>query len=375
MKINSLADYNTWQQAILKDRPLDGKKVLICCETGCRAAGSLQVAEQLEKLIKENKIPVGVERVVKKTGCQGMCEKGPIVWIMPESIFYCSVKEQDVQEIFEKTILKGEIVERLLYKDIDSKCSCKHHLDIDFFKKQQLVILKKMGQMDPTDIQDYIRFGGYKTLVEVLTTQNPEYVMQQIEQSGLRGRGGGGFNVGRKWRSCKAVEGPRYVLCNGDEGDPGAFMDRSIMEGDPHAIIEGMVLGAFAVESNKGYLYVRHEYPLAIEHLTIAIKQAEECGFLGDNIAGTDFSFHLSINRGGGAFVCGESSALMRSIEGKVGEPRAKYIHSTEKGLFDKPTVLNNVETWANIPVILRDGAENFRKIGTVKSPGTKVFS
>lgn len=373
MKINSLADYNQWQQELLQER--QEKTVLICCETGCRAGGSLEVATKFEELIQAHNLPVGVKRIVKKTGCQGMCEKGPIVWIMPEGIFYCLVKEKDVPEIVERTLEKGEIVERLLYRDKDKNCTCEHHNDIDFFKKQHPLVLAHMGQIDPTDIRDYIRVNGYKAAVEILTTKDPDYVMEQIEKSNLRGRGGGGFPTGKKWRSCKELEGPRYIICNGDEGDPGAFMDRSVMEGDPHAILEGMILGAFAVGANEGYIYVRHEYPSAVEHLNIAIKQAEECGLLGDNIAGTNFSFHLRINRGGGAFVCGESSALMRSLEGKVGEPRAKYIHATEKGLFDRPTVLNNVETWANVPIILRDGAEKFRQIGTEKSPGTKVFS
>jgi len=274
MKINSLADYNQWQQELLQEK--QEKTVLICCETGCRAGGSLEVAAKFEELIQAHNLPVGVKRIVKKTGCQGMCEKGPIVWIMPEGIFYCLVKEKDVPEIVERTLEKGEIVERLLYRDKDKNCTCEHHNDIDFFKKQHPLVLAHMGQIDPTDIRDYIRVNGYKAAVEVLTTKDPDYVMEQIEKSNLRGRGGGGFPTGKKWRSCKELEGPRYIICNGDEGDPGAFMDRSVMEGDPHAILEGMILGAFAVGANEGYIYVRHEYPSAVEHLNIAIKQAEE---------------------------------------------------------------------------------------------------
>ncbi len=376
MKIKSLNDYQALQAQLLQEQPQDQKKILVCCGTGCRAGGSLQIAEELDKRLQEQGIQQKVQVVVKKPGCQGMCEKGPLVWFMPQGIFYCCVKLSDIPEIIEKTIKKGEIMDRLLYKDPGTKQKVEHHHDIPFLSKQHRLILRNMGIIDPMDIRDYIRMGGYQTLIEVLTqARNPDSIIEEIEKSALRGRGGGGFPTGRKWRSCKKVPGPRYVVGNGDEGDPGAFMDRSLMEGDPHSVLEGMIIGAYAVDSHDGYIYVRHEYPLAVKHLTHAIEEAREYGLLGQNILGTNFSFDIHINRGGGAFVCGESTALMRSLEGKVGEPRAKYIHSTERGLFDKPTVLNNVETWANVPLIIKYGSAWFRKIGTEKSPGTKIFS
>lgn len=376
MKINSFDDYQNLRKQLLVLQPLEQKKVLVCCGTGCRAGGSLEIAHKIEEDLKAKGIGSSVELVVKKPGCQGMCEKGPLVWFMPQGIFYCSVKMKDVPEIVEKTIAKGEIIERLLYKDSETKERISHHDSISFIARQNRLVLRNMGVIDPMDIKDYIRAGGYETLLDILDKKrDPDSIIEEIEKSGLRGRGGGGFITGRKWKACKKAQGNRYVLCNGDEGDPGAFMDRSIMEGDPHGVLEGMILGAYSLCAKEGYIYVRHEYPLAVKHLSHAIQEAKEYGLLGENIAGSSFSFEIHINRGGGAFVCGESSALMRSLEGKVGEPRAKYIHATDKGLFDSPTVLNNVETWANVPLILQKGAKWFTEIGTPKSPGTKVFS
>ncbi len=376
MKINSLAEYLALQEKLLAEEPVGTKKIQICCGTGCRAGGSLQIANKIEEMLKAEGLNHKIELVTKKPGCQGMCEKGPLVWFIPDGYFYCSVKLSDVPEIIEKTVKHGEVIERLLYKDPSTKKSVAHQHDIPFLSKQHRLILRNMGIIDPTDIRDYIRVGGYQTLVEVLTNKkNPDSIIDEIEKSGLRGRGGGGFSAGRKWKSAKRVPNPRYIVGNGDEGDPGAFMDRSLMEGDPHSVLEGMIIGAYALDSQEGYIYVRHEYPLAVQNLAHAIEEAREYGLLGKNILGTNFSFDLHINRGGGAFVCGESSALMRSLEGKVGEPRAKYVRSVERGLFDKPTVLNNVETWANVPLIIKNGVDWFRKIGTPKSPGTKIFS
>lgn len=375
MKIRSMQEYQEIQEKLLKEQPLEQKKILVCCGTACRAGGSIEIAEELQKRIEKENIETKVEFAVKKPGCQGMCEKGPILWFMPQGTFYCNVKLKDIPEVVEKTVKNGEIIQKLLYKSPETKERIEKYSDIDFVKKQKRVVLENMGIIEPNEINDYMKVDGYKALIDVLLNKKPDDVLEEICKAKLRGRGGGGFDAGRKWKSCKQFEGPRYVLCNGDEGDPGAFMDRSIMEGDPHAVIEGMILGAYALEAKEGYIYVRHEYPLAVEHLKIALKQAKEYGFLGKNILGTGFDFDIQINRGGGAFVCGESSALMQSLAGKVGEPRAKYIRSSEKGLFDKPTVLNNVETWVNVPVIMRNGADWFTKLGTPKSTGTKVFS
>ena len=375
MKIRSMDDYQSLRQKLLEEQPLDIKKILVCCGTGCRAGGSLEIAADLEKTLQEQGLTIELELVVKTPGCQGMCEKGPLVWLMPQGIFYCRVSRSDIEEIVSKTVKNGEIIERLLYRDPESKQPAKTYQQIAFINKQKRLVLQNMGVIDPGDIRDYIRVGGYQSLIEALNKWQPDQIVDAIDKSGLRGRGGGGFHTGRKWRSCKSCPLPRYVICNGDEGDPGAFMDRSIMEGDPHSVLEGMIIGAYAIGAEKGYIYVRHEYPLAVQHLTQAIAQAREYGFLGANILGSGFNFDITINRGGGAFVCGESSALMRSLEGKIGEPRAKYIHSTERGLFEKPTVLNNVETWTNVPLVIKNGPEWFSQIGVAKSTGTKVFS
>ena len=359
---------------ILKKRPK--RTVLVCCGTGCIANGSLEVYSEFEKIVKAGDYPVKVKAAAKATGCNGLCEMGPIVKILPDDIFYCRVKVSDVEEIVRETLDGGRTVERLLYTDPATGKKVKSHKETDFYKNQLKIALRNIGEIDPKNIDDYIQRGGYRALTKVLSKMKPEDVIVEMEKSGLRGRGGAGFSTGRKWRHCAASDGtPRYVLCNGDEGDPGAFMDRSIMEGDPHSIIEGMVIGAYAVGSRQGFIYIRDEYSLALKNMSAAIRQAKEQGFLGESIMGSGFGFDLSIVRGGGAFVCGESSALMASIEGRVGEPRAKYIHATERGLWDKPTVLNNVETWANVPVIIDRGSDWFSSIGTGGSKGTKVFS
>ncbi|NLE90058.1 MAG: 4Fe-4S binding protein, partial [Dehalococcoidales bacterium] len=306
----------------------------------------------------------------------GFCERGLLVVIRPQNILYQHVRPEDVEEIVSETIMKGKVIERLLYITYDNGNKIVAEEDVPFYKKQMRLVFGANGYIDPTEIDDYIAIGGYSALAKVLSSMNPEQVIEEIAAAGLRGRGGGGFLTATKWKSTKEAHGePKYVICNCDEGDPGAFMDRSLMEGNPHNILEGMIIGAYAAGSSIGFIYIRNEYPLAVKNAEIAIRQAEEYGLLGDNILGSGFSFKVSINRGGGAFVCGESTALMASIEGKVGEPRAKYVHTSEKGLYDCPTVLNNVETWANVPLIINRGSAWYSSIGTENSKGTKIFS
>ena len=348
------------------------KFVAICAGTGCRAYGSLKVKEALEVELKKQNMNVDVIA----TGCLGFCEKGPMVVIHPDKYFYQSVKVADVPEIVSKTVAKGEVISRLLYRHPETKKTMFREEDMPFYKKQLRVVFGSNGMIDPTKIDDYLVINGYQALGKVLSEMTPEGVINEVKKAGLRGRGGGGFHTAVKWEGVRKAAGePKYVIANGDEGDPGAYMDRSLMEGNPHSIIEGMIIGGYAVGANEGYIYVRNEYPLAVTHLNIAIAAAREAGLLGKNILGTDFSFDIHINKGAGAFVCGESSALFASIEGRAGEPRAKYVHAVEKGLWDKPTVLNNVETWANVPLIINKGADWYSSIGTEGSKGTKIFS
>lgn len=348
------------------------KFVAICAGTGCRAYGSLKVKEALEAELKKQNMNVDVIA----TGCLGFCEKGPMVVIHPDKYFYQSVKVSDVPEIVSKTVAKGEVISRLLYRHPETKKTMFREEDMPFYKKQLRVVFGSNGMIDPTKIDDYLVINGYQALGKVLSEMTPEGVINEVKKAGLRGRGGGGFHTAVKWEGVRKAAGePKYVIANGDEGDPGAYMDRSLMEGNPHSIIEGMIIGGYAVGANEGYIYVRNEYPLAVTHLNIAIAAAREAGLLGKNILGTDFSFDIHINKGAGAFVCGESSALFASIEGRAGEPRAKYVHAVEKGLWDKPTVLNNVETWANVPLIINKGADWYSSIGTEGSKGTKIFS
>ncbi|WFA08767.1 NADH-quinone oxidoreductase subunit NuoF [Tissierella sp. Yu-01] len=351
------------------------RKILVCCGTGCLASNSYEVYESLKEKLEINpNIIVQIE--IKATGCNGLCEKGPVVKIHPDDISYFKVSAKDVDEIIEKTITNGEIINRLLYFDTNQKKKIINHMDASFYKHQRKIALRNIGEIDPLSIEDYLERDGYKALHKVLFEMEPMEVIDEVEKSGLKGRGGAGFPTGTKWRTCSKFEDyPKYVICNGDEGDPGAFMDRSIMEGDPNTIIEGMIICGYSINSNKGYLYIRDEYELARKNMEFAIDKARKLGYLGENIIGSGFDFDLEIVRGGGAFVCGESSALMASIEGNVGEPRAKYIRSVEKGLWNMPTVLNNVETWANIPPIILNGANWFNKIGTENNSGTKVFS
>ena len=373
-KFNSSTDLESFAQSLRSSEDKTSRSVRVCIGTGCAAKGSRKLYELFLEAVEQSGKDVQVQ--AKCVGCHGFCERGPIVVVEPGGIFYQRVEEPDVAEIFRETVLGGRVIQRLLYEDPDTGEKAKEAKEIPFYKVQERIVLAGNGLIDPTKITDYIVEGGYSALANVLSSMAPKEVISEVELAGLRGRGGGGFPTARKWRSCRKAKGlPKYVICNGDEGDPGAFMDRSIMEGNPHSVIEGMLIGAYAIGSEQGYIYVRNEYPLAVEHLKTAISQARETGLLGHNILGSSFSFDIRINRGGGAFVCGESTALMASLEGRPGEPRAKYVHTVESGFRGKPTNLNTVETWANIPQIINQGGKWFASIGTEKSKGTKVFS
>ena len=376
MRIESKDQFETLRAQARESNASRTQQVHVCCGTGCLAWGSKKVAEAFAAEIAKRSIDATVDLFVKSTGCHGFCERGPLVALQPSGILYTKVKPNRVEEIVEKTLIGGEVIQNLLYKEPVSGERIAQFNEIPFYKNQVRVAMRNIGRIDPTSILDAIAEGAYSGLTKALYEMSPDEVLDEVEISGQRGRGGAGFATARKWRSCKAAPGDRrFVLCNGDEGDPGAFKDRSIMEGDPHSVIEGMIIGAYAIGAHESWIYVRDEYPLAVVNLGIAIAEARKYGLLGQNIMGSGFDFDVEISRGGGAFVCGESSALMRSLEGKTGEPRAKYVHSTEKGLFDLPTVLNNVETWAGIGAIIDRGGEWFASMGTERSKGTKAFS
>ena len=348
--------------------------VLICNGTGCVASKSPDIMTKLQEQLKAN----GIEKEVKivKTGCFGLCEKGPIMVIYPEGATYCHVSPNDVEEIVNEHLVKGRIVKRLLLGDKDAENVAKSLENVGFFARQNRIALRNCGVINPENIDEYIARDGYAALAKALTEMTPADVVAEIKKSGLRGRGGAGFPTGMKWQfAAQEVNDQKYVCCNADDGDPGAFMDRSVLEGDPHSLIEAMAIAGYAIGSNQGYIYVRAEYPIAVQRLKIAIGQAREYGLLGNNIFGSEFSFDLDIRLGAGAFVCGEETALMTSIEGKRGEPRTRPPFPAVKGLWEKPTILNNVETYANIPVIMLKGADWFASIGTEKSKGTKVFA
>ena len=348
------------------------KHILVCRGTGCTSSKSPKIIEEFRRILKEKNIDN--VRVIQ-TGCFGLCAKGPIVIIRPEETFYAHVKPEDCEEIINTHICEGKKVERLLCKDIDGKIVNKLD-ELNFYKKQKRIALKNCGIIDPENIDEYIAFDGYKALEKVLTNLTPDEVIDIISKSGLRGRGGAGFPTGKKWSFAKAEQNEqKYVVCNADEGDPGAFMDRSILEGDPHCVLEAMAIAGFSIGANQGYIYVRAEYPIAVQRLKVAIQQAREYGLLGDNILGTGFKFDIDIRLGAGAFVCGEETALLESIEGKRGQPRVKPPYPASHGLFGKPTVINNVETLANITKIILNGADWFASIGTENSKGTKVFA
>jgi NADH-quinone oxidoreductase subunit F len=372
-RLSSPQELEALRASIIKARDAQKPCITVCGGTGCHSFGSEGVTEAFEKEIKRQKLGDKID--IKVTGCHGFCEKGPVVVIKPKNIFYQQVKAEDIPEIVSETIVKGKIVDRLLYTDPSTGKKITYEHEVPFYKEQKRLVFGSNGLIDPNVIEDYLAIGGYAALAKALSMK-PEAVIAEVKKAGLRGRGGGGFPTGTKWETCRNAEGDtKYIICNCDEGDPGAFMDRSLMEGNPHSALEGMLIGAYAIGGHQGYIYVRNEYPLAVKNAQIAIEQAEKLGLLGKNILGSGFDFSIKISRGGGAFVCGESTALMASLEGKVGEPRAKYVHTSEKGLWEQPTNLNNVETWANVPLIIKNGADWYAKIGSQGSKGTKIFS
>ncbi len=350
-----------------------GRQIIVCGGTGCTSSGAANLVDLLNQEILAHNLGNSVQ--VKKTSCHGFCENGPILHVKPEGIFYTKVKAEDIQDIVVSHLVNQQVVKRLLYQDTSGN-SYPYFQDIPFYAGQTRLLLRNCGQINPESLADYLAVGGYRSLVKVLQQMTPDEVIEEVQRSGLRGRGGAGFPTGRKWASARKAAGDvKYIICNADEGDPGAFMDRSLLEGDPHSVLEGMLIAGFAVGSTKGYIYCRAEYPLAIKRLKIAIHQAQQVGLLGSNIMGSGFQFDIVLKEGAGAFVCGEGTALQASIEGLRGMPRVKPPRSTEKGLWEKPTVLNNVETLANIPVLIQTGTEAYRKLGTEKSPGTKIFA
>ena len=375
-RLQSIQEFQAWQVNL--EAGWDGDKpcLRVCDGTGCRALGSQKVLAGLRKEIQNANLGTPIE--VIGTGCPGFCECGPLITIYPQRISYQRVMPEYIPDIVQRTLKNGEIIEDFLYADPQTGEHIHREPDLPFYQKQKRLVLDMNGRIDPTRIEDYVALGGYKALKKVLIGMTPEQVISEIKASGLRGRGGAGFPAGLKWELCrKNVQkvGTGYIICNGDEGDPGAFMDRSVVEGNPHLMIEGMVIGAYAIGVNQGYVYIRTEYPLAVENLRKAIRQAEETGLLGTDILGSGINFNLSIRLGAGAFVCGEETALLASIEGRIGEPHPRPPYPAESGLWGKPTNINNVETWANVPIIINMGSQEYAKIGTEKSKGTKIFS
>ena len=373
------AELEEYRKKLQADYDPNQPYIAVCGGTGCLALGSADVHQAFLEEVNKNGLKAKVR--MKFTGCHGFCEKGPLVVIHPQEVLYISVKPKDVPEILEKTVEKGEVIERLLYRDPQTKQRIQRESEVPFYKYQKRLVFGMNGMIDPTNIDDYIRIGGYSALAKALFEMTPEQVIEEVKKAGLRGRGGGGFPAGVKWETCRNAHGDiRYVIINADEGDPGAYMDRSLLEGNPHSVLEGLIIGAYAIAYGvspvQGFIYVRHEYPLAVRNFSIAVQKAKEYGLLGENILGKEgFNFDVQVNQGGGAFVCGESSALMASIEGKPGEPRAKYIHTVHRGIWNKPSNLNNVETWANVPLIINNGADWYASMGTEGSKGTKIFS
>jgi len=374
-RLNSYRELEHLREQLRSKRKDITTTIMICGGTGCHASGSQNVIQTIQEELSRQGLDSKVRLCV--TGCHGFCEQGPVMVIEPGNLFYCHVSAEDAFEIVHLTIMQGEVIERLLYTDPVSGRKVRTESEIPFYVSQDRQILSQNRGVDPCSIEDYIVAGGYSALTRVVNNGfSPEDIIAEITSSDLRGRGGGGFPTGRKWIECKEAHGDeKYVICNADEGDPGAYMDRCVLEGNPHLVLEGMMIGARAVGANKGYIYVRNEYPLAVKHARIAVDQARTLGLLGENILGSSFSFDVNIARGGGAFVCGESTALMASIEGKVGEPRPKDVHTAIDGLYHKPTVLNNVETWANVPSIILKGSSWFASKGTERSKGTKILA
>jgi NADH:ubiquinone oxidoreductase subunit F (NADH-binding)/(2Fe-2S) ferredoxin len=372
-RLSSPAELEKLRQKILSKRDPNKRCITICSGTGCHAYGSEKVNAAFAEEIKRQKLKAEVD--IRRTGCHGFCERGTLVVIYPEEICYVNVQPEDAAEVVQ-SIKDNKVINHLLYVDPTTGKKVIHESEIPFYKYQNRIVFGNNKRIDPQSIDDYIALGGYSALSKALFQMTPEQVLEEVKKSGLRGRGGGGFPAGAKWQTTRDAPGePKYVIVNCDEGDPGAYMDRSLMEGNPHSVLEGLTIGAYAIGSHEGFIYVRAEYPLAVENVSIAIQQAEGCGLLGKNILGSGFDFEVKVHRGAGAFVSGESSALMTAIEGNVGEPRPKYIHTSEKGIWDRPSCLNNVETWANVPLIISNGATWYASIGTEGSKGTKIFS
>jgi NADH:ubiquinone oxidoreductase subunit F (NADH-binding)/(2Fe-2S) ferredoxin/NAD-dependent dihydropyrimidine dehydrogenase PreA subunit len=372
-RINSPPELEELRQEIISKRDPDKQCITICSGTGCQAYGCEKVATAFQEELGKQGLAEKID--LRRTGCHGFCEKGTLVVIFPREICYCNVQPADAAEVVSRTA-RGEVVERLLYTDPATGEKIVHEREIPFYKHQFRLVFGNNSRVDPKNIEDYIALGGYSALVKALFQMTAEEVLEEVKRANLRGRGGGGFPAGRKWQTTRNAPGEaKYVIVNCDEGDPGAYKDRSLMEGNPHSVLEGLTIGAYAVGSHLGFVYVRQEYPLAVENVSIAIKQAEEYGFLGKNILGSGFDFGVRVHRGAGAFVSGESSALMTAIEGSVGEPRPKYVHTAVSGIWEKPSNLNNVESWANVPLIINKGADWYASIGTEGSKGTKIFS
>jgi len=372
-RLSSATDLERLRQEILAERDPNKPCVTICSGTGCHAYGSEKVAEAFAKEIQRNGLREKVD--IRRTGCHGFCERGTLVVVFPEETCYLRVRPEDVPEIVSRTLIQKETVDRLLYVDGEGK-KVVHEGEIPFYKHQRRIVFGNNRLIDPKSIEDYIALGGYTALAKALLEMTPEQVLDEVKKANLRGRGGGGFPAGIKWETTRNAPGEaKYVIVNADEGDPGAYMDRSLLEGNPHSVLEGLIIGAYAIGSHQGFVYVRQEYPLAVENLNIALEQVREYGLLGTNILGSGFDFDIEVHRGAGAFVSGESSALMTAIEGRAGEPRPKYVRTAISGVWERPSNLNNVETWANVPLIINRGAEWFTSIGTARSKGTKIFS
>ncbi len=373
-RLNSVRQLEHLRENLQEQKRTITNTIIVCGDTGCQISQSQAVIDAVRDELSKQGLGSSVE--LRVTGCLGFCEQGPVMIIEQGNIFYCHVAPQDAFEIVDQTVVRGNVIERLLYTDPVSGKKVQTESEIPFYMAQDRQLLSQNRVVDPCSIEDYLVAGGYSALGKALHGMVPMEIIQEIKSSKLRGRGGGGFPTGRKWMECYEAPGDeKYVICNADEGDPGAYMDRCVLEGNPHLVLEGMIIGAWAAGAQKGYVYVRNEYPLAIKHIRVAVEQARELGLLGDNILGSPFSFDVSIARGGGAFVCGESTALMASLEGKVGEPRPKDVHTAVEGLYQKPTILNNVETWANVPSIIQNGSSWFASKGTKGSKGTKILA
>jgi NADH-quinone oxidoreductase subunit F len=373
-RIASVEELEKRRERILAVRDPGKPVITVCAGTGCTAGGGMEVFESLSASIKNHGVQDKVD--LKITGCRGFCEQGPLVSILPENIFYCKVAPKDAENIIGKTVVEGKVVDKLLYKDPVTGQRIVHEEEIPFYREQKRVLLKDSGSIDPTSFEDYLAIGGYKGLAKALTGMTPEDITAEVKKAGLRGRGGAGFPTAVKWELCRSAKGsPKYIVCNADEGDPGAFQDRSLIEANPHSVLEGMIIGAYAIGASHGYIYIRNEYPLAVERIEIAVEDLRDNGLLGDNILGSGFSFDMTVQLGAGAFVCGEETALMASIQGSVGEPWPRPPYPAHKGLWGKPTNINNVKTWASVKYIVEHGADWYSQWGTETSKGTTIFS